>query len=70
MQSRADMAVESECFDPSDILENRSMPDIETILRMQIKIQSFIPKMDKQQSSVKTSGLLPLEDLFVDRTTC
>ena len=26
--------------------------------------------MDKQQSSVKTSGLLSLEDLSVDRTTC
>ena len=31
------MATESEFVDPGDILENRSMPDIETILRIQIK---------------------------------
>ena len=65
------MAAETEFVDTGDFLENRSMPDIEAILRIEkIKIQSVIPKMDKQQSSVKIGGILSLEDLSVDRTTC
>ena len=42
VQSGADMAVESEFVDPGGFLENRSMPDIETILRIQIKDSTCI----------------------------
>ena len=30
-------------FDPGDFLENRSMPDIETILRIHIKCEDMWP---------------------------
>ena len=37
VQSGADMAAESEFVNPGDFLENRSMPDIKAIFRIQIK---------------------------------
>ena len=52
------MAAESEIVDPGGFLENRSMSDIETILRMQIKDSICLSK--NGQATIKCEDRWPI----------
>ena len=58
MQSGADMAAELEFVDPGGFLENRSIPDIETILRIQIK--DSICLSSNGQATIKCEDRWPI----------
>ena len=58
MHNGADMAAESEFIDPGSFHENRGIPDIETILRIQVKYSICL--FSNGQEAIKCEDKWPI----------